>query len=402
MAKPAPKPKTRMTMAAAMAQAESDPSLGLSDVNAFTGSQPFAPLDAAEQRGQSMQDRLNERDAIIASLREELAARSATSERPANAAELEKMEQNLRRYEAEMETLRALANKAQQEGDITEFVFLDPSQIEDTFPADRFDSAFNDEAIQRLTADIAARGQDSPILVRPKPGAPEGTVYEIAAGKRRLAACRTLGRTVLARVRVLSNEEMLTARFGENHHRQDLSALERAMFYQNSLAMMRITAKELGDLYGVDQSLIRHVLRLNRIPAAIVQAFRRPQDISIKAGLDLVVALDKNQSPHTEARVIRALQEFHRQIDNGTAHDLTMEVRVAQAAARGVSPVLKPSSRQQALPIFMGNKQIAGATQRGGRWNIAFTADVDDTLMEALLQRLPDLLAEIQPEKKRA
>ncbi|MCW8088291.1 ParB/RepB/Spo0J family partition protein [Sabulicella glaciei] len=353
---------------------------GGGDLNAFKSVAPFVPIVKAEERQQSIQAKLEQ----------------AISEAAKFASENSSLQEELSQRQAVIEKLQRDVENARKEGDPSECYYLDPELISDPFPQDRFDSAYSEESLRALAQDISSRGQDFPILVRPKPDVPDGTLFEIAAGKRRLAACKLVGRQVFARVRAMSNEAMLRARFGENYHRQDLSALERARYYKHSMEMMGLSMKDLAALYEVDLSLISHVLRLNRIPPSIVGAFREPYAISLRACIELVSALEKHRTPHAETRALQALSDFHSRKDAGEDFGTLDEVRVALAAIRDNKPVMKPMGRRAALPVFHGKRQIAGALQRDGRWVISFDKTIDEEFIGALLDRLPDVFASME------
>ncbi|MFL5337963.1 MAG: ParB/RepB/Spo0J family partition protein, partial [Geminicoccaceae bacterium] len=106
---------------------------------------------------------------------------------------------------------------------------LDPSLITDSLPADRDERAFRDEAYTTLKASIAAHGQHVPIMVRPAPD--QAGRYEIAAGRRRLAACRELGLEILVRVLPLDESAMLALQYRENAEREDVSTYERGQWF---------------------------------------------------------------------------------------------------------------------------------------------------------------------------
>lgn len=94
----------------------------------------------------------------------------------------------------------------------------------------RFDDRLQLE-IEGLAASIAQNGQRVPILVRPLPG----DRYRLVYGRRRLEACRQLGRPVRAIVTDLDDNQSLKDQLIENLERRDLSFIERAMVASNLL-----------------------------------------------------------------------------------------------------------------------------------------------------------------------
>lgn len=82
--------------------------------------------------------------------------------------------------------------------------------------------------VESLKASIEANGQRVPVLVRPLPG----DRYRLIYGRRRLEACRLLGRPVRAIVTDLDEDQSLKDQLIENLERRDLSFIERALVAQ--------------------------------------------------------------------------------------------------------------------------------------------------------------------------
>lgn len=103
---------------------------------------------------------------------------------------------------------------------------LDPEQIIDDRPADRFDPG----DIQDLRLSIEAVGQTVPILVRRDAQDPDR--YRLVYGARRLAAVRSSDSVTKVRALIanLDDDAALRAQVSENTARRDLSFIERAVF----------------------------------------------------------------------------------------------------------------------------------------------------------------------------
>ena len=118
---------------------------------------------------------------------------------------------------------------------------LSPAQVADEVGSDRLGAWEEDEEFGILAADIERRGQRQAIRVRPRepdwqpdPADPMRTDAEfvIQSGRRRLEACRQLGRPVRAVVSTTEGDtalEDLEERFKENTMRQDLSGFEELL-----------------------------------------------------------------------------------------------------------------------------------------------------------------------------
>ena len=147
-------------------------------------------------------------------------------------------------------------------------VALDPALIDRSFITDRMEP--DDENYRALRASIAAKGQLSPILVRPHPAAPGR--YQVAFGHRRLRAAAALGRPVRCIVKPLSDTDLVIAQGQENSARADLSFVERGRFaqaleeagYDRETIMQALTIDKTG--------LSRLISVVNRVPTDIVEA----------------------------------------------------------------------------------------------------------------------------------
>src|SRR4051794_7311279 len=84
--------------------------------------------------------------------------------------------------------------------------------------------------LSELTASIQARGVDTPITVRP---APDSGFFELAVGQRRLLGSKAAGLDVIpARIRELTDHELVELQLTENSQRKDVHALEEALDLQ--------------------------------------------------------------------------------------------------------------------------------------------------------------------------
>lgn len=120
---------------------------------------------------------------------------------------------------------------------------VSPDQITDEVGSDRYGNWESDEDFKRLVDNVRESGQAQPVRVRPldsrwKPD-PEnpmmvstGEHFVLQSGRRRVAACKELGRPVLAFVSVdIANLSLsdLEERYFENTMRVQLSTLEELL-----------------------------------------------------------------------------------------------------------------------------------------------------------------------------
>lgn len=123
-------------------------------------------------------------------------------------------------------SLDELAKQAEKFLEGEAVVDLDPDVVEASFVKDRLSE--DDEEFRALVEAIRARGQDTPILVRPH--AKIDGRYQVVFGHRRLRAARELGRNVRAVVKSIDDRTHVIAQGQENSARADLTFIERALF----------------------------------------------------------------------------------------------------------------------------------------------------------------------------
>lgn len=149
---------------------------------------------------------------------------------------------------------------------------LDPSAIRMSAVMDRIDPS---EGLDDLIASIREHGQKVPILVR---RVQDG--YEIVYGRRRLLACRALGRRVRASAMEMTEEEAIIAQGVENNARVDPSFIERALFVAGIIRELgksddsRKNAQTVAyRALQIDESLVSRMNRIaNGIPLELIRA----------------------------------------------------------------------------------------------------------------------------------
>lgn len=284
---------------------------------------------------------------------------------------------------------------------LEEFLFLDPDAVQDPLPRDRMASAFEGAEFQALQDDIEANGQNDAITVRRTSagGALDG--FEVAAGRRRLEACRRLGQQVLARVRALDDDAMLRIQFSENERREDISALERAHWFAAVKQRTGRPAKDIAAEFGLDPSTLSLYLRLSRFPRAIAERLLEPRRLGVLRARRVMEAVEAD--PDAAGRLVHALDAHGRACRiRGAAVDGDEQVAVLlrAAEARGAMPAAAAERRH----VAHDGRRIGTLTRNGGQWVFRFASDIGDATVQALAERMGELVAEAEraPEKASA
>ncbi|ABC94460.1 plasmid partitioning protein RepBf1 (plasmid) [Rhizobium etli CFN 42] len=203
-------------------------------------------------------------------------------------------------------SLDELAKQAEKFLEGEAVVDLDPELVETSFVKDRLSE--DDEAFRTLVEAIRARGQDTPILVRPH--ARIDGRYQVVFGHRRLRAARELGRNVRAVVKAIDDRTHVIAQGQENSARADLTFIERALF-----------AKRLEEL-GYDREVISTALAANaasvskmmsvmeRLSREVVQAIGSAPGVGRERWVELSLLAGKAANAANVAKVLEG-DNFH-------------------------------------------------------------------------------------------
>lgn len=126
--------------------------------------------------------------------------------------------------------------------------------------------AFDDAALDELTASIVEVGLLQPVVVRPI----DESRYELIAGERRWRAARRAGLVeVPAVVRSTDDQGTLTEALIENVQREDLGPLEEAAAYRQLLEDFELTHEDIGKRVGKSRTSVTNAMRLLQLPASI-------------------------------------------------------------------------------------------------------------------------------------
>lgn len=249
-------------------------------------------------------------------------------------------------------------------------VEIPTNQIDDDIGSDRMGEWADDAAFEDLQADIARRGQRTPVRVRPvepgwkpDPGAPlnvGNARFVLQSGRRRLAACRALARPVLALITTPEGDteiDDLEERFLENTVREKLTAFEE-------LISIGVISGRLGDL---SQKQVAERLRVSTADVSLGVACLELRE-AIPAAIDIATA---------PKRAYRELIPRLRRAENETAVP--------------AKPKARPTRRTRRYSRF--TTTIAHGPRGVSLTIRGFRGDAD-----GLLVRLEALLAEVDQE----
>ena len=288
----------------------------------------------------------------------------------------------IQQVESEMAALRE--KLAQYEGSLPTRK-IDSQVIHPSRWANRHDASFATGEFARLKADIEhAGGNVQPILVRPLKERPGH--FEIVFGHRRHRACRELGINVLASVwtEELGDAALFAAMDRENRERADLSSYEQGLMYQRALEEHLFpTQRQLAEALGVSHTWVRKALLVAQLPAAIVECFRSPLDISFRHAEAINAAMDKDR------------RGVLKRVERVRGQGLAPSQLVAHLADQKVT-----LGRTEKMDLHVGDKKVGMlARVKDGTISITISAAAadgapDDAVEHALIEALRRLRAQ--------
>lgn len=243
------------------------------------------------------------------------------------------------------------------------YKFIDIHKIEANGHQPR--THFENEKIQELAVSIQQNGLLQPIVVRPYHGK-----YQIVVGERRYRACLLAGiEEVPCLVQNYDEQQTATAAIVENIQRENLSAIEEALAYQQILDTQNITQEELAQKVGKKQSTIANKLRLLQLPMTVQEAVRR-KDITERHARALLKL-------NTTAKQNNMLREI---MDKGLNVEQTEEKIKKKIEPKKPKP--KTKSISQNLKIAMNTlDQAAMMVQQAG---VDISVDISETEDEVI------------------
>lgn len=126
---------------------------------------------------------------------------------------------------------------------------------------------FDESALAELSDSIAQHGLLEPIVVRRR----ENGYYEIIAGERRWRASRMAGlNEIPALVRELDDREAALLSLIENLQREDLNPVEEAAGYRDLMEQFSLTQEEAAQRVGKSRASVANLLRLLKLPKAVL------------------------------------------------------------------------------------------------------------------------------------
>ena len=209
-----------------------------------------------------------------------------------------------------------------------ELVLVDPAECESWEYANRsIDEMGN---MDELIRSIQENSQLQPALVRSHPH-PHGRVkYQIIFGRRRHAACLSLGMPFLViKKDSLTQQEAIVCQDAENKFRKNVSNYSNAMLYKKLIDDKTFkTEKELAEKLGVSPSSLSELMSFTKIPSDLVRIMPDIHTLTVSMALKIVQLVSHNKAAY------RAMLGIGSEIGNSITSPAKLE-RAIRAALQG-------------------------------------------------------------------
>ena len=235
-----------------------------------------------------------------------------------------------------------------------------------------------------------SQGQLVPALGRRLVGDPDHD-FELIYGARRLFVARHLNVPIQIDVREVDDRDGIIAMDIENRLRKDISPYERGLSYAKWLRTKYFESQDdIAQALHVSPSQISRLLRLAKLPAVVVDAFRDPADICENWGLEIMDALD---DPEKRPAVVRTARAMGGDAVRLPARDVYR--KLLTAAVRGRK--LKTESHDRVVLGFDGTPLFRIRYQTNSVALILPREDLKPDVLEEIELILSDVLQQFHP-----
>lgn len=273
-------------------------------------------------------------------------------------------------------------------------VKLDPKNIAHSKFANRHALSLQlaDPEFASLVESFRKEGQDQPIVVRPTPpGSSQSKPYEVGFGHRRLQAALVLdqetpgGWGVDARIKNLTNRELIALMDRENEDRKSLSPYERGWQFKTWLNEGEFKEiRQIADYRHLSDVTVLKYIQVAELPEIVIEAFGDPREIALNWIQELVRVLKH----HKEAVMAEASRL------KGSDSPRQAPMVYAALVRAGTSQTVSESSPDEQIIRLSRNRVGMKLVRRKGSLRIKFGGDLDDEYQKTLANLIKKAAAE--------
>ena len=247
---------------------------------------------------------------------------------------------------------------------------------------------FDDDSLQELANSIRQIGVVQPITLRDMG---DGT-YVIIAGERRWRASQRVGLTTIpAYISTVDDENMMEMALVENIQREDLTALEVALAYQNLIEQYNLTQEQLSERVGKNRVTVTNYLRLLKLPASVQVALRN-REIDMGHARALLALSDPEAQLKVFAEMkkdhlsVRKIEEMVKQLSEGASVKTKTGTRIRQKGSNLSADYNQ--LREGLRKIFKTRVEMTCSESGRGKISIPFSGEAE---LERIIEMLDKL-----------
>ncbi|MBQ0077854.1 MAG: ParB/RepB/Spo0J family partition protein [Bacteroidales bacterium] len=232
--------------------------------------------------------------------------------------------------------------------------------------------AFDQEALEELTASIRTLGLIQPITVR---RTPIGR-YQIISGERRYKACCKAGLTeVPAYIITTDDQGMMEMAIVENIQRENLDPIEIALSYHRLMTECHLTQEQMSERLGKKRTSVANQLRLLGLPVKVQHDLKVGQ-ISVGHAKVILSVGDPDLQVQLCDLVIKNSLSV-RALEEKVARIIEADASAAVQEKRRSTPLPQSHKdlRDSLTQLFPGGVRIKRSENGEGTLNIHFSSD---------------------------
>lgn len=254
-----------------------------------------------------------------------------------------------------------------------------------------------------LKASIERNGQRVPVLLRPT----DGDRFALIYGRRRLEACRQLGRQIRAIITELEDDQALKDQLLENQARRDLSFIERALVAAalldgDHLADSERSNKGVAEVLNLTEAGVSQMLSVVRVVGDdLIRAIGAAPGIGRPRWEDLKRAMSNGADREALLEAAAETKPVGGASTDRRSDKTFLAVLEAAQSAKPAAPPTAPSSQEGAHEIEGIGLADVKTGGRGKRLKLDLQAN-DPTFISWLESNAPALIKELYERWKRS
>jgi ParB/RepB/Spo0J family partition protein len=282
----------------------------------------------------------------------------------------------------------ALTGRTAPMAERTNVYSVDPKRCRPWKFHNRTSAWYTKEGCQDLIDSIVKDGQLEPALARKLNGDPDFD-YELIFGLRRRFAAEFTHSKLKIRLTDADDARSAVLMHIENADRQDITAMERALSFQQQLEAKIFSSQDaMAEAFGVSKSQVTKLLKAAQLvkQTTLSQLFADKSAVPVEAAYQLSVLMDR---PGAKDVVLKAAQNLLAKGEAGRAPAAILKVLTASLdRSKHVEPLKReyhvgPSTR---MTVVRNPK---------GKVTLAFAKGLRESDREGLLQAIEKLLKDL-------